>query len=73
MTALKSHLLLAQGKGLPFWFEATSAAVFLLIYRLREFPLPAVANRFELRCQSKITIAIVIQNLSLFSAQIYHV
>ena len=28
-------------------------AVFVLIYRLREFPLSAVTNRFELRRQSK--------------------
>ena len=34
----------------PTGFGATFAAVFILIYRLREFPLSAVTNRFELRC-----------------------
>ena len=34
-------------------FGATFAAVFALIYSLREFPLPAVTNCFELRCKSK--------------------
>ena len=37
----------------PSGFGATFAAVFVLIYRLREFPLSAVANRFELRSQLK--------------------
>ena len=34
-------------------FGAAFAAVFVLIYWFREFPLSAVADRFELRCQLK--------------------
>ena len=35
------------------------AASFVLICCLREFPLSAIANRFEMACQSKATDAIV--------------
>ena len=42
------------------------AAVLVLIYRLREFPLSAATYRFELRCQLKQLFGIVLQNLSLF-------
>ena len=48
-------------------FRATFAALFVLNYWLREFLLSAIANRFELRCQSKATVAIVLQNLSLLN------
>ena len=41
-----------MAKVFPTCFGATFAAVFVLIYWLREFPLSAV-NRFELRCQLK--------------------
>ena len=34
-------------------FHATIAAVFVLIYYLREFPSSGIINCFELRCQSK--------------------
>ena len=37
----------------PTAFEATFTALFVLIYWLREFPLSAVANSFEQRCQLK--------------------
>ena len=37
----------------PVGVGATSAAVFVLNYRLRQFPLSTVTNRFELRCQLK--------------------
>ena len=46
-------------------FTATFADLFVLNYWSREFLLSAIANRFELRCQSKATDAIVLQNLSL--------
>ena len=46
-------------------FKETFAALFVLNCWLREFPLSAIANRFELRCQSKPTRAIVLPNLSL--------
>ena len=52
------------------YFGATFVAVFVLIYWLREFPLFAVPNRFELMCQFKVTVAIVIQNLSLFTCSV---
>ena len=42
----------------PTGFGATFAAVFVLIYWLREFPLSAVTNRFELRCQLKQLISL---------------
>ena len=43
--------LLAQSESLPYWFGEMFMVVFVLIYRLREFPLSAVTNRFELSCQ----------------------
>ena len=52
-TSLRCHLLLAQGESLPYWFRSNFAAVFVLIYWLREFCLSAVVNRFEMRCQLK--------------------
>ena len=62
----KNLLSLAQGESLPYWFEATIAALFVLVYLFREFLLSAINNRFELRCQSKVTNAIVLQNMSLY-------
>ena len=60
MAALNNHLLLAQGESSPYLSGATFAEVFVLIYWLREFSLPSVANRFELRCALKgIDIAIL--------------
>ena len=53
ITCLKNHLSLAQGESLPYWFRGNLAAMFVLIYRLSEFPLSAFTNRFELRCQLK--------------------
>ena len=53
ITSLKNHLSLAQGKSLSYLFGATFAAVFVLIYRLREFPLSAVVNNFESSSQLK--------------------
>ena len=47
-------------------FRDTFAALIVLNYWLREFPLFAVANRFELKCESKATNASVLQNLPLF-------
>ena len=35
--------------------------LFVFNYWLREFPLSAIANRFELQCQSKATHAMVLQ------------
>ena len=49
ITSHKNRLLLEQVENLPYWFLETFAAMFVLIYRLREFLLSAVANRFELR------------------------
>ena len=48
----------------PTGFRATFAAVFVSIDLLREFPLSAVGNRFEMRCPLKQ--AILLQNMSLF-------
>ena len=45
--------------------RAAFPAFLVLNYWLIEFPQSAVANRFELRCQSKATDATVLQNLSL--------
>ena len=55
MTSLENHLSRAQGENLPTGFGVTFAAVVALIYWFEEFPLSAVANRFELRlrCQLK--------------------
>ena len=51
--------------SLPYWFQANFAASFVLNLFLREFLLSAFANRFELRCETKATDAIVLQNLPL--------
>ena len=67
MTALKTTFCLNKARACPTDFRATFAAVFDLIYWFREFPLSAVANRCELRCQSRATNAIVLQKLSLLS------
>ena len=52
-TSLKTTFCLLNLRIRPTGFEATFATVFVLIYWLREFPLSAVTNRFELRCQLK--------------------
>ena len=47
ITSLKNQLSLAEDESLPHWFWATSAAMFALIYWLREFPWSVFANHFE--------------------------
>ena len=44
--------------------------MFILIYRLREFLLFMIANRFELRCQSTTAEGTEIQDLSLLKGSI---
>ena len=41
-------------------FRATLVALFVWNHWLREFPLSATANGFELQCQSKVTDAICV-------------
>ena len=53
ITSLKTTFRLHKARACPAGFRATSAAVFVLIYWLREFHLSAFANRFELRCEPK--------------------
>ena len=56
MTSLKdlpSLPLLPPSESLPHWFQDNFAAMFVLNYWLRDFPLYAVTNRFELRCEPK--------------------
>ena len=53
ITSPKNHLTPAQSESLPYRFRGNFAVVFVLIYRLREFPLSPVTNRFELMYQSK--------------------
>ena len=53
ITFLKATFCLHRARVCITGFGATFAAVFDLIYWLRELPLSAVANRFELRCQLK--------------------
>ena len=65
ITSFKNHM--HKARVCPTGVGATFAACFDMNYWLREFPLSTIANRFELRCQSKATHAIVLQNLSLFS------
>ena len=57
MISLKNHNSHAKGDSLPY--RATLEALFMLNYCLREFPLPTVACRFELWCQSKAADAIL--------------
>ena len=49
----------------PTSFGTTFAAMFVLVYWLREFPLSAIANGFELLHQSE-NDNIVLQHLSFF-------
>ena len=37
----------------PYWFQGNFAAMFVLNYWLREFPLSVFTNRFELSCEPK--------------------
>ena len=47
--SFKNHPSLAPGGSLPNWFfGAIFAAMFVLNHRVIEFPLPAIANTFEL-------------------------
>ena len=43
----------APNESLPYWFQGSFAASFVLNFRLRESLLPADANLFELRCKPK--------------------
>ena len=45
ITSLKNHLSLAQGESLPYRFQGK------FFGHVCELPLPAVANRIEMRCQ----------------------
>ena len=51
-----------MGRYGPTGFGVTLAAVFALIYRLREFPLSAVTNRFEMRVRIRLIHLPPIQN-----------
>ena len=51
----------------PTGFRATLAALFVLNYWLRGFPLYTIEDRFELRCQANATDFIVLQNLFLLA------
>ena len=53
VTFLKNVPSPAPRESLPYWFQGNFAAMFVLNYWLREFPLSALANRFELRCEPK--------------------
>ena len=53
MTSLKSLFPPAPSKSLPYLFQGNFAAIFVLNYWLREFPLSAFANHFESRCEPK--------------------
>ena len=53
ITSLKDHPSLALGESLPYWFQGNFAAMFVLNYWSREFLWSEIANRFELRCESK--------------------
>ena len=53
MTCPKRYPSPAPGESLLYWFQGNCAAFFVLNYWLGEFILPAIANRFELRCEPK--------------------
>ena len=57
--SLKNHLSLAQGKSLLYWFRDNFCGRICFDFPVIEFSLSAVANRFELRCQSRATDAIM--------------
>ena len=67
---LKTIFRLHKARVCPTGFGATFAAIFVLIYRLRQFPLSAVNNRLELRCQLKQLLLSYLQNLLLFALSI---
>ena len=50
---LKTTFGLHKARVCPNGFRTAFASVSVLIYKLREFPLSAAANRFELRCHLK--------------------
>ena len=66
ITSLKNLPSPAPKEILPYWFQGNFAASFVLNFCLREFLWSAFDNRFELRCEPKATVAIVVQNLPLF-------
>ena len=53
IASIKNQPSLAPSEGLPYWFQGNFAAMFVLNCWLRGFPLFAVANRFELKCETK--------------------
>ena len=65
---LKIIFRLRNGTVSATGFRTNVAALFALNYWLGEFPLSTVANRFDFQSQSKVTDAIVVQNLSVFLA-----
>ena len=66
---LKANFRLHKATVRPTGFRANFAALFILNFWLREFPLSAVANSFESQCQSKGANAIFLQNLSFLLKQ----
>ena len=50
---LQTTFRLHKARVCPNGFGVTFAAMFVQIYGLKEFPLSAVTNCFQLRCESK--------------------
>ena len=46
----------APNESSAYWFQGNFAASFVLKFCLREFLLPALVNRFELRCELKMLL-----------------
>ena len=68
--SLKNFPSPAPNDSLLYWFQGNFAASFVLNFCLREFLLSACANHFELRCETKATDAIVLQNLPLLHVSV---
>ena len=60
-TSLKKHLSFAQGEMLPCRLLGSSRDLFVFSHWLRDLSLSAIADRFELRCQSKVTDALLLE------------
>ena len=67
ITSLENLPSPAPRMSLPYWFQGNFAAMFVLNYWLREFLLPAFANRFEFRCEpmQPMLLCYSLQNLPL--------
>ena len=51
ITSLKNHFSGVQGESLLYWFPRNFVALLVFELQVEKFPLSAIVNHFELRCQ----------------------